>query len=49
METLNQFFGEINSVLWGVLVLIPLLCGTGIYYTIKLRFVQVRLFPVALR
>ena len=30
-------------------MLIPLLCGTGIFYTIKLRFVQVRLFPTALR
>jgi AGCS family alanine or glycine:cation symporter len=49
MEFLNNLFGEINSVLWGVFILIPLLCGTGIFYTIKLRFVQLRLFPLALR
>ena len=49
MEFLNNLFSGINSYLWGVFVLIPLLCGTGIFYTIKLRFVQVRLFPVALK
>ena len=37
MDFLNQLFGDINSVLWGVFVLIPLLCGTGIFYTFKLR------------
>lgn len=49
MELLNSWILDFNSVLWGVFVLIPLLCGTGIFYTIKLRFVQVRLFPTALR
>ena len=49
MEFLNHLFGDINSVLWGVFVLIPLLCGTVIFYTFKLRFVQIRLFPLALR
>ncbi len=34
---------SINNVLWGY-ILIILLCGTGIFYTIKLRFVQVRKF-----
>lgn len=33
----------INNVLWGY-ILIILLCGTGIFYTIKLRFVQIRKF-----
>ena len=32
-----------NSFLWSFL-LIVLLCGTGIYYTIRLRFIQVRKF-----
>ncbi len=49
MEFLNSLVGDINSVLWGVFVLIPLLCGTGIFYTIKLRFVQVRKFGLAAR
>lgn len=49
MDTLNHLVSEINSVLWGVCVLIPLLCGTGIFYTIKLRFVQIRKFGLAAR
>ncbi|MBQ8829649.1 MAG: sodium:alanine symporter family protein [Burkholderiaceae bacterium] len=47
MSYLTELFSEINSVLWGVFVLIPLLCGTGIFYTIRLRFVQVRKFGLA--
>lgn len=34
---------KINEVLWSYL-LIFLLCGTGIFFTVKLRFVQVRKF-----
>jgi len=34
---------SINGVLWGY-ILIFLLCGTGIYFTVKLKFVQVRRF-----
>jgi len=34
---------QANSVLWGPILLL-LLCGTGIWYTIRLRFVQVRKF-----
>ncbi|WP_461537828.1 alanine/glycine:cation symporter family protein [Spongorhabdus nitratireducens] len=37
-----------NSVLWGYL-LIFLLCGTGIYFTIRLRFVQVRHFSRSIK
>ena len=49
MQFLNDLVSNINSVLWGVFVLIPLLCGTGIFYTFKLRFVQVRKFGLAAR
>ncbi len=35
-----------NSVLWGPVLLI-LLCGTGIYYTFRLKFIQVRKFGEA--
>lgn len=49
MDNLTHWVSEINSVLWGVFVLIPLLCGTGIFYTIRLRFVQVRKFGLAAR
>lgn len=34
---------KINEVLWSYL-LIFLLCGTGVFFTVKLRFVQVRKF-----
>lgn len=34
---------QINDVLWNVLLLI-LLCGTGVYFTIRLKFIQVRKF-----
>ncbi len=36
----------INGVLWGPVLLI-LLCGTGIYYTFRLKFIQVRKFGEA--
>lgn len=49
MDFLNHLVGEINSVLWGVFFLIPLLCGTGIFYTYKLRLMQVRKFRLATR
>lgn len=49
MENLNVWITDVNSILWGVFVLIPLLCGTGIFYTIRLRFVQVHLFKLAAR
>ena len=39
---------SINGVLWGY-VLIFLLCGTGIYFTITLKFVQVRRFKDAFK
>lgn len=35
-----------NSVLWGPILLI-LLCGTGVWYTIQLKFIQVRKFGEA--
>ena len=37
-----------NNYLWNY-VLIFLLCGTGIYYTIRLRFIQVRRFGAGCR
>ncbi len=43
MEWLNGILKSINGVLWGYL-LIYLLLGTGLYFTVRTRFVQVRLF-----
>ena len=38
----------VNHYLWDM-VLIVLLCGTGIYFTLRLRFVQIRKFPQAFK
>ena len=43
MEIVSAVVGWLNNILWSYL-LIFLLCGTGLYFTFKLRFVQVRLF-----
>lgn len=48
MEELTKIVQEINSVIWGVYCLIPLLVGTGIYFTFKLKFVQIRRFKKAI-
>ena len=43
MDVFTNLVAKGNSFLWSFL-LIVLLCGTGIYYTIRLRFIQVRKF-----
>ena len=43
MEMLTQIVSNASDFLWNV-ILIILLCGTGFYYTIRLRFIQVRKF-----
>lgn len=48
MDFLMDFVTKINSVLWDYL-LIFLLCGTGIYFTFKLNFIQVRKFKEAFK
>lgn len=49
MEELANLVTDFNNFLWGSLFLIPLLCGTGLFYTLRLRFVQVRKFGLAIR
>lgn len=39
---------RVNEILWGVVVL-ALILGTGVWLTVRTGFVQVRLFPTALR
>ncbi|MGO1060869.1 alanine/glycine:cation symporter family protein [Planococcus sp. FY231025] len=48
MEQLEKFLGEVSSFVWGPPLLI-LLVGTGIYLTIRLGLLQVRLLPYALK
>lgn len=47
MDQLTELVSAVNSVLWGPYCLIPLLVGAGIYFTFRLRFVQVRRFARA--
>lgn len=48
MEIVSQVVGWINGFLWDYALLF-LLCGTGIYFTIRLKFVQVRKFKEGFR
>ncbi len=43
MDLLLSFIKSVNGFMWSSLLLI-LLCGTGIFFTIRLRFIQVRKF-----
>jgi AGCS family alanine or glycine:cation symporter len=47
-ENINLIVREVSSFIWGP-VLIIILLGTGIYFTIRLRFIQLREFFHGLR
>ncbi|WP_414646724.1 alanine/glycine:cation symporter family protein [Dietzia sp. UBA5065] len=49
VENLNSTLADIGSVIWGPFVLIPLLLGTGLFLTIRLRMLQFRKLGPALR
>lgn len=49
MEFLNSVINFLNGIIWSVYVLIPLLLGTGLYFTIKTRGLQVRMLPEMFR
>ena len=49
MDALTQIVKDINSILWGPWCLIPILVGTGIFFTFKLRAVQLRYFTMAFK
>jgi len=48
LDSLATIVNEINSFLWGYL-LIFLLCGTGLYFTLRLGFVQIRYFKTGFK
>ncbi|MDK2813342.1 MAG: alanine or glycine:cation symporter, family [Clostridiales bacterium] len=48
LETINRWIDLGNSFLWDFALLF-LLCGTGVFFTVKLGFVQVRFFKEGLR
>lgn len=43
MEVVTEVVSKASDYLWNV-ILIILLCGTGIYFTIRLKFIQIRKF-----
>ncbi len=47
LDQLTATVTEANELIWGLYCLIPLLCGTGVYFTLRLKFVQVRKFARA--
>ncbi|MEG1642310.1 MAG: sodium:alanine symporter family protein [Synergistaceae bacterium] len=49
MDSLTLIVAKANSFIWGLYCLIPLLCGTGLYFSLKLKFVQVRKFSLAVK
>ena len=48
METIVKFTGALNSLVWGPCMLV-LLVGTGLFLTIRLRFISFRYLPYALK
>ncbi len=45
MEFIENLVTFLNNLIWSQYVLIPLLLFTGLYFTIKSRFLQVRMLP----
>jgi len=48
MESIEKFVGALNALVWGPYMLV-LLVGTGIYLTIRLKFISFRYLPYALK
>ncbi len=44
LQSLTNFVAWLNGIVWGPYFLIPLLCGTGLFFTIRLGGVQVTKF-----
>ena len=49
MESFNDFLVAVSGVVWGPFVLIPLLLGTGLFLTVRLRVLQMRKLGPALK
>ena len=48
MDSILNTVNAVNKVLWDYILLF-LLCGTGIYFTVRLKFIQVRKFGEGFR
>ncbi len=49
MELLGNVVNWLNNILWSQYVLIPLLLGAGLFFTIRTGFVQMKLLPEMIR
>lgn len=47
LDQLTTLVTNANSFIWGLTCLIPLLCGTGLYFTLRTGGVQIKHFPQA--
>ena len=48
LQNLTSLVSSANGFIWGVYFLIPLLCGTGLFFTIRLGGVQFTKFGAGL-
>ena len=48
MDTLQNTLDFVRDLVWGPWLLLPLLFGTGVFLTIRLRGIQFRLFTKAM-
>lgn len=48
MESIAKFVGAVNSLVWGPYMLV-LLVGTGLFLTVRLKFMSFRYLPYALK
>lgn len=48
MATIEVLASNLSDFLWNT-ILIVLLCGTGIYFSFRLKFIQIRKFPAAFK
>lgn len=49
MEAVEKFLSDVSSIVWGPFLLIPLLLGTGLFLTVRLRGIQFRTLFSAMR
>ena len=49
LQNLTNLVAGINSFVWGPYFLIPLLCGTGLFFTLRLKGVQFSKFGAGWR
>ena len=49
MESIRMVIDWVNNLLWGKNILVVMLIGTALYFTVRTRFMQFRLFGDIIR